>query len=254
MIDITVYAKEIEQGLNSILKATDLFGKYEFSVLSDHRRYKKAKRRGNNIIYYINAIMTAAPSANGTTGDGLELVVENFTIDFAVPVERERAEAKEDPLSVDSDGVSVFVELIKAIVNEYFSLNTATSYTVGKKRYAIGFEYTMSRTGECRMEPIIGEFIPFTVYVRVNLVQNGINSKDISLELDGEKIPYQMLVPNRASEKSIAVYSDKPTAAGTLMTSTTLAFDVSLPATTGTVTEQFNDFLTNGKADRKSVV
>ena len=247
MIDITIYAKEIESGLNNLISKNELLNGYIFSVVPDIRQFKRAERTGNNVLSYINCLLTSEPSANGTS-NGLELLVENFNLQIIVPTEKIRSSLEDVPESVTANGVFVFVESIKAIVNDYFKINKIESYTDASsgKTYEAGMGYTISRTGDSGNLPIIGEYVPFYVYININLVQNGINSKDVTLEMDGEAVPFQVLTPNRAGEKSIAVYSDNTAAAKTITTSSTIAFDVALPATTGTVTQQFNKYLLNG--------
>lgn len=257
MIDTMTYAAQIERGLNAILATlgeedAEIREGYSFSVVPDFRQFKRAEKieNKNSVITYINCLLTSTPSANATTSDGLELLVDNFSLYIAVPTLMARVNAQSNPAYKDEQtGVYVFVEKIKNIVNDYLKVNKVESFTdlhTGKT-YACGYVYTLSRTGESGDSPIIGEYVPFEAYIAINIVQNGINSKDITLELDGESVSFQTLYPGRKSVQSGAVFSDGTGASRAFATSTALSFDVSLPATTGTVTEQFNDFLTGGE-------
>lgn len=251
MINLSQYAAEIQSGLNAVLAATDLAGGYEFSVISDIRRYKKARRTGNNVVYYINCILTNAPGANGTTnGSGIEMAVDNLTLRVLVPLERLKADPTDDPDSWQ-DGVNVFVAAVKAIVDGYFQLNRVTSYTTADgKTFSVGFAYTLSATGTADKQPVINDFIEFSVYIEMYFVQNGINSLSSSLEIDGELVPFQVLTPNRAPVQDVSVKSaDEVKSSRTLTSSTTLAFDVALPAVKGLIADQFTDFLLSGKTN-----
>lgn len=252
MINTAKYAEQIEEGLNYIIGASEdreLAEHYVFRVFADVGMFREAERRkrSNFSTVYINCILTASPSPNETIASGLVIAVEGFTLSVAVPLNRLKARREEAPESV-IDGDYVFVEKVKGIINEYLKVNTIESITDDDgNTYACGYGYTMGRTGSVDLGTMIGEYINFDAYISVNIVQNGINSKDVVVEFDGEVVPYQAFSPNRSIISDGSTFSDGTGASKAIVSATTLAFNITLPAVLGTISSQFNDYLLNGR-------
>lgn len=257
MIDVSTYAKEIEDGLNALISDldnddADIRDGYRFHVCPDIMEYKKAERveGRNKVLTFINCLLESTPSENATTANGLVLLVENFTLQIAVPTGMQRVtpSTMQQQQSIDGEsGVFLFVEKIKQIINSYFKLNEIeTLQDDDGNVYACGFSYTQPSAGYADFAPVIGEYISLEAYITVNIVQNGVNSKNVAVEIDGESTPYQVLRPNRSVITSAVVTSDGTGASKAITTATTLALDIALPATTGTITQQFNEFLVHG--------
>lgn len=240
MIDLTQYANIIEVGLNNALNDSYL----KFVVWSDMGKFKRPERNGNTVTTYINCLLTRAPGTINTGNNGLVIATDSLTLQIAVPTRQPRSTAEAPSPEVEDD-VYVFVEQIRNIVDDYFSHNVIQSFTEGDKTYQAGMQYSLSATGDADIAPMLANYITFSVYITVNVVQNGINSREVSIELDGETIPFLTASPNRACERSSDTYSDGGETEN-IITTTALSIDVAQPATTGKVTSQFTDYLLRG--------
>lgn len=240
MINLTQYAIQIETGLNEALNEEYI----KFRVFSDLGSYKKATRQFNTVTTYINCLLTRAPGTIETGNNGLIIASDSLRLQVAVSTESPKTTTAEPPESVEN-GIYKFVEQIRNVMDNYFAENRVGSITdANGKTYETGIVYSMSETGDVNMLPMIGEFITFSVGITVYIVQNGINSRNVKIEIDGEPVPFLTASPSRAGVKSADVYSDNgKSTTENIVTSTAFVLDISTPATTGRITSQFSKYL-----------
>ena len=240
MIDLEQYSQMIQTGLNTLLNSPTL----EFIVWSDVGKYKRAKRQVNTVTTAINCLLTRQPGEIMTSNGGLAIANDSLTFYCAVPLQTPRQTASVVP-EVQNDQY-VFVEQIRSILDAYFSTNTVSSFTENGLTYEAGMQYSFAATGDSNMAPMIGEYLMLDVYITISVVQNGINSRNISVELDGERVPFLSASPNRAGDRASDTYSDSGEVEN-IITTTAFSIDVSQPMTTGKVTSQFIDYLLTGQ-------
>lgn len=242
MINLTQYASQIEAGLNDALNEQYI----KFRVYSDLGSYKKATRRYNTVTTYINCLLTRAPGTIETGNNGLVIAADSLRLQVAVSTETPKTTTEEPPATVEN-GFYKFVEQIRNVMDNYFSTNRVASITDANGiTYETGMIYSFSETGDVNMSPMIGEFITFSVGITIYIVQNGINSRNVKIEIDGEPVPFLTASPSRAGVKSSDVYSDNgQSATENIVTSTAFVLDISTPATTGRITSQFIKYLLN---------
>lgn len=241
MIDLKQYAQMIQTGLNALLDSETL----QFVVWTDVGRYKRAGRTRNSVTTYINCLLERRPGEILTSNGGLEIANDSITFRCAVPLATPRQTTETVPPEVQADEY-IFVEQIRSVLDTYFSTNTVSSFTEDGVTYEAGMEYSFAATGDANMAPMIGDYIMLDVYITIAVVQSGINSRNISIELDGERVPFTTASPNRAGERASETYSDGGEVEN-IITTTALSIDVSQPMTTGKVTSQFIDYLLHGK-------
>ena len=240
MINLTQYAQQIETGLNDLVDNS-----IRFVVWSDIGKYKQGARQGNSVTRYINCLLTRAPGQINTGNSGLIIASDSITLQVAVPTDPPRATGLEDNPEVNMD-VYEFVEKIRNVMDAYFSQNIINGYTdENGKTYQTGMQYSLSATGNTDLAPTIGTYITFSVYITVNIVQNGINSREVKIYIDGEEVPFLTASPNRASVKATDVYAGS-NESETVVTSTAFIVEISQPATTGRIADQFNEYLLYG--------
>ncbi len=241
MITLTQYAQFLETALNDTLNNPNI----KFIVFSDIGNYKAAWRKSNSVTVYINCLLSREPGTIITGNNGLQIASDNITLQVAVPTDPPRRTVDEEP---DWNSYA-FAESIRNLMDNYFSKNRIQAFTDETGvTYETGMIYSFSETGDSEIAPIIDEYIEFSVYITVNMVQNGINSRSTQVEIDGEAIPFLTAQPSRAEAVSGDVYSDNSNCESeNVVISTTFAVDVSTPATTGMITSQFSRFLLEGK-------
>ena len=232
MIDLSVYANQIQTEINALFNASAL-SDIQIVVFTDVGRYKAKKRRGNKVTTYINALLTSTPGANETANDGTGIYTDNLVLEFAVPLVGPRFNATEMH-PTEEDDVFVFVEQVKSLVDKYFSTNVYDKYTdEDGKVYSVGFDFSMSATGAVGNDPRIGYYVTFTVYIVLSLVQNGINSRSVTLMIDGESVPFQSMSVKRTGVSNANVYSNSDNNVSKMLyTSSIFAIEVGFPAVT----------------------
>ena len=241
MINLTSYAKTIEDGLNALLDNANI----QFVVWCDVGKYKQPLRTGNKVTTYINCLLTRSTGTVQTGGGGLTIAVDNLRLEFAVPLKEPRQQAYAETAPEVENNQFPFVEQIRNIADTYFSTNTQTPYTENGVTYGAGFQYALTDTQIVEMATSIGGYATFAASISVYVVENGINSRSVSVEIDGINAPFMTLSPSRANEMSTDVYSDGGESES-IVTSTAFSLQIAQPATTDTVTEQFLDYLLDG--------
>lgn len=244
MINLKAYATNLQNGLNTAFNNPNI----QFTVWSDVGKYKRAKRKGNVVTSFINCILRREPGSIMTGNNGLIMATDSLRLEVAVPLMEPR-QTVEAPAETIIEDTYAFVEKVRNVMDGYFSKNTIVGFTdEDGVSYMAGMEYSFSATGPVSLDPMIGQHIDFTVYISVNVVQNGINSRETRIEIDGRAIPFLTASPNRASVKSTDVYSDSPNGeSDNIMISSAFVMDLSQPATSGVITSQFAKYLLHGR-------
>lgn len=224
MIKTSYFAEQIESGLNAI----NTIQNTEFIVSADVAKFKTSTRDGNTVTNYINCLLTSAPNANETANGGLVIAIDQFTLQVLVPLEPIKTTPTEDPQAWE-DIKNTYVQTVKGIVDSYLSSNNTGAYNDGVKTYAVGYTYAMSSTGGVATDSVIGQYIGFSASIAAMIVENGINSMDVIVTIDGKRIPYQSLEPSRNAVQETNTYSDS-TATKTLASATTFALNIASPA------------------------
>ena len=80
MISLKQLAKTLEQGLNENTKG------FDFSIVADTGKYKKAKREGNLITFYTNGVLTTLDSESSNLTDGTVFATMTCSLKFIVEI------------------------------------------------------------------------------------------------------------------------------------------------------------------------
>lgn len=222
-IKLSVLAEKFENDLNAILKNPEI----QFKIWSEAGEYQAYRREDNTVIWYINGNLRRVTSSNDA--NDLVMGVNGLSLDFVIPIKRPRTNSTqtEEELAKIKDGQYPFVEYITNAINSYFE--KAQVFTVNDGgMYSVAFRAGINTTGTVDLASLLGNHIGVSVYIELYYIQNGVNSKEIKITVDGQKIPYQALRYGRSP------MLERDVRTGTLIsksvvTSTAFAIDIDLP-------------------------
>ena len=269
MIEISQLAQKFEELLNN--KNTDDFTldkfipnvKFIFKICLNSGEYKKAETSGNEVTYYINAIMKALSS----DVEGLAEVAGTYnatmstSIEFLIPFpEKKRYYTKKDEKGnevLDENG-NKFEEKFSDAVHYWISskLQAGVSEEMtdnDNNTYLVGSRFSIPSPGAKEIRSMTGESLPLTIYSTHYFVAQGVNSSKIKLKIGENDEVYASRIG--IARRSITdgnifngVSSSKNTLSGTALT---ISFDA--PLRTGGYNDTIGKYLLGDKPESLKV-
>lgn len=204
MITTQQIAQAFENDLNELLDYENL----SFKLWANMGKKSKAMRVGNTVQERIDGDIRI--SASSITANRLVMGVNQLTIEFGVPVDPPKtttAQTAED-LEPVKNGQYWFVQYIVGILSQYFQKYQAIEMTDEQGvTYGVGIVAGVAAPQTVDLQPYEGNFITVNVYVNMNIVQGGIISLNVGVELDGVAVPFQTFTPDRTGVLDPSVYS-----------------------------------------------
>lgn len=164
MIQTEELAKQIEKELNGVIhtKALGL----QFKIHAVEGQFKKAQSNANGSKQgYINGILRAT-GGDYTPISDINNLQTNMVLDFAVPKENAKA--------------------VELITTEWAEDVIGEIYTIGAWTYLI--TPTPATPGQIDERTPIGEVIPYTMILGIQIIKNGMISNAVTWGIDGAKI------------------------------------------------------------------
>ncbi len=247
MFNILNFAMTIQEELNQIITA-DLTERkstanIQFRIFADMAKYKQADRALNSVTTYINGCLTTDTTDVTTLNNELAMAVISLTFEFITPTKAPRG------LTLpDDDGQHTFPLYIRNIIQAYFSQNKA--YTVvGEtgKMFTGGAKFELLNTGVADMPIGIGTSLTYSAGITYYLVEKGVNSSAIKIELDGVPLPFENAVPTRSPAMQSDVSSNGQNyISKNYVTSSAFAVDVTMPSVDTTAGRELLSWLLDG--------
>lgn len=228
MITTEQLAEIFETGLNALVDYENL----SFKIWSNVGDRKKPLRQGNDVFHYITGDIQV--SGSSITANRLVMGVNQLTVVFNVPVDPPKTSAKQtaEDLQPVKDGQYWFVQYIMGILSDYFQKYQALELQdANGVTYGVGIVAGVSIPQGVDLQAWTGNSLPVNVYIEANIVQGGIISLDIGVELDGEVLPFQSFIPDRSGVFSSNVYSGK-TVSTIITESSAFAAEATIPTNT----------------------
>lgn len=228
MISVSQLAQEFENGLNEMLDYENL----SFRLWSSVGERAKSLRQGNDMFSFINGNISV--SASSITANLLVMGVNQLTVEFDVPIDPPKTSSKQtaEELQRIRDGQYWFVQKITGILSDYFQRYRTLEMTdESGLSYAVGIVAGVAIPQGVELNAWRGNTLPVSVYIEANIVQGGIVSLDVGVELDGRPLPFQSFTPDRTGVLSPDVYSGDDVSK-ILTTSSAFAAEVSIPTNT----------------------
>ena len=184
MIEISQLAQTFEDILNKDIGNSNLVNfipnvKFEFKICLNSGEYKKAETSGNEVTYYINAIMKALSS----DVEGLAEVAGTYnatmstSIEFLIPFPEKKRLIDNATEEKFSDAVHYWISSkLQAGVSEEMTDNDENTYLVGSR-------FSIPSPGAKEIRSMTGESLPLTIYSTHYFVAQGVNSSNIKLKI-----------------------------------------------------------------------
>ena len=250
MVTVEKLAKKIESDLNAAMEAYDAELKaferctYRFNLCTDTGTFRRARRENNAVESYINALVSVVDSNVESTQGGKRNISLNVRMEFLVPVMPDTGEEETPEL----------VKTIREIFNAYFAQNTYGTFEGEQNKYEYGAVFSIAASGVREQNTLIGDSFTFVVYGNYFFMQDGLNSRNVILKIEGVPVDYTLLGFRRGSDQEANVPSDTENGATTnITTGTVFSINFSAPVFTDALQKRINDYSLRGKVEPLSV-
>lgn len=231
-----------------------------FKLFTDTGKYKRAIRRYNTAIDYINGIVSVTSSNVTKTNDGLivgtmtnriELLVrcKDDEEDIEYKVEKENSDGNVEVGTEMISGNETFLNNFRNYLDDFTKNNTYTTMTdsVGNK-YDVSVSFNFAVAGVRQQSPGVGDSITYIMYAYYNFIQDGENSLRYKFILDGNQIPYTVATQRRAPTVEATVFSNtKDGSAKATVSSTVCGYSLSCPSFVSAFSNVIKNYLLNGE-------
>lgn len=244
MISLKDIARKFEDGLNVILNNSEI----QFKIWADAGKYAKPERNGNSIVHQIVGNLRTSTSSNDTNNT-LVMGVNGLSLDFMIPIYPPRTNAMltEAQLAVIEDGQYPFLDYIANAINTYFQkAQVFTQEDNEGEVFTVAFQAGAVVPGSVELAPKFGNAVPYNVYIQLYFIQNGLNSKDVKISVDGEPMPFQAVRLGRAAVLERDLYAGE-TISKCFASSTAFSVDADFPASANTPTLGVQKFIFDGE-------
>ncbi|MBO5356289.1 MAG: hypothetical protein J6A95_00850 [Clostridia bacterium] len=218
---------------------------YEFLIHTDIGNYKGYDYVENNtdqIVRYINAILTQTDSK--VEGTGIKNITRNTTIEFLIPLQN---------TDIPSGNEATFINEIRNIIDTAFSSNVEDTYIEDGVEYAYGLNYSLSSTGNRMDRALVGDSVNLYAYVNFFMVEQGLNSSGIRLYIDGYEIVPLRIGISRGVTQSTDVLSDGNQIAKNNQTATLFTLNFDIPAMKSNIFQEMYNYALRGKGPSQNI-
>lgn len=230
MIELSKLCEQIETALNN--NSAGLV----FKIFGDTDNYVSAVRNRNVVTEYINGLAQIV-QANTVPTQALTVATQTARLEFVFPIEQDEQGEIQEKLKVVRD---VFAAAFSRPLVSVMTDETGAMYSVG-------IQASPLTTGERNLRQRLGDSMSMVSYIYYSFIENGINSFNGTVELDGVQIPYSNATITRVPTVESNPYSDGEGVAKSRQISSGISFNFSVPATTGNAASTaILDFILSG--------
>lgn len=177
MIGLNTLVKIIENGLNA-----NAYG-FKYKIFADAGTYQKAIANRTTRKKFTNGVLRVGDSSV-TPVQGVKVASQEATLEVCVQLPSPETD---DELMAKH----------RAVLDGYFSAYAVQSIQSDGDTYTVSSTYSIANTGVADQRPGTGTSITFYVGISYLYFQNGLNSTDYALTLDGYAIPFLALSKNK---------------------------------------------------------
>ncbi len=254
MINLIDLAKGLQNELNEKAK-----GMYEFYVVTDTAKFKRPTRNKNDIKEYVNCLLTMNGSDVTTLQTGTLISTATCTLRLIM-----RLTGYEDDIfsTPDENGKSELitygdktrVELMRQYLDAIFQKNTYKQMDDSEDasiKYVVSAVYDFAQSGIRGQVEKIGDSYSFSTTIYYSFVQDGINTRASTFNLDGVLIPFQSVTVFRTPTMDGNVYANtKDGATKNLSSQSVFSISFELPALNDNTTANMLDYLFDGELNK----
>lgn len=233
MVELSTLAENIEKGLNALSTLNSLG--IVFKIHSDAGDYAKALKSRTAKQRYTNGLLSVV-SSSIVPVQNLVVATQSARLEIAVQLPNPNTD-------------TAIITAHRAVLDGYFK-STPIQMLTDKdgKTYSVSLAYALASTGNVDNMSPLGTNVTFTVMIDYAMVQNGLNSSQFSITLDGAAVEYVSLTIDRTAAMDSAPYSNTNGAGKNVAVSTALTFSIEIPATTteNAANAALRDFVLDG--------
>lgn len=203
---------------------------YAFAVFEDAGLFQESVRTGNTVKEKINCLFGVVDSEVQPLNGGLYALAYETRLEFLFPID-DRA---------DFDGNYPNVKSFRLELSKTLQDALSVSF-VGEdgNNYVGGIVYNLPVAGERVYNPIVGDCIAYSVSIAFALMENAVNTRDISITIAGEEIKCTGFKINRNSALSTDILKDAENGEATNYSENTqFKIDIMFPALRGSAFSQ----------------
>lgn len=250
MVDLVELTKQLEVALN-----TNMLG-VTFKLFTDTGKYKKAQRKYNEQIDYINGIVTNTASDIQKTNDGLIVATMTNRLEFIIRCKDDEEDVTYEAENQDGEivdetlsGNETFLSNLRKFLDEFTQENSyKLMIDAENNMFDVSIAYSLAIPGIRNQQPGVGDSMTYVLYAYYNFVQNGENSLNNKFLLDGVQIPYTLATPRRVPTVEMDVYSDTSDgSAKATISNTVWGLTLNCPSFVSEFSATIKNYLLNGE-------
>ena len=193
MMKLTKFAEFLEQKLNALNRGV-------YKVFADVADYQEATRQGNTVTRYKNAMLQMNSTDITPIKNWLSAVI-SCTLTIAIDMDVQATDVE--------TGGYLEVENVRETLNELVSAwNGQTMTFVDDSTFDVTSYFGSAVVGAVEQVAPIGKMVPISLDCFFTYVENGMNSNDVSIEIDGEEVDFVSGEITRVKTAQANQYSD----------------------------------------------
>ena len=251
MITLTQFAERIEDGLNAVLNNPEI----QFKVWATAGQMTKPVRSGNTVTQFITGNLRSSSSSNDA--NVLVMGVNGLTLDFSVPVQEPKTNSEQtaEQLARVQNSQYPFLSLIIAAIDGYFQSAQAFVMTDASDQteYTVAMQAGTTVTGNVDLAARLGNNVIVSVYITLYFLQGGINSRNVAVYVDGQRLPLQSANIGRVNRNESDVYSGDLSVKNAASASA-ISIDFAFPANSDNATKEAVSSLLKGTINKAHFV
>lgn len=209
MVDLKTLTENLEQKLNTLGAEYEL----NFALVADTGKYQPPIREDNTVTEYINGVFSLVTSDISNLTDGTVIATQQARVDIILRLPDYTADEVYNNIAFE--GVETRISQVREILNNLTQTSELSEITdINGVKYNLSTIYQSAVTGERRFVPNIGDSFTYTLFIYYIQIEQGVNSRDMLLNLDGYILPFEAGTINRSKTFDANVFSD--TADGTI--------------------------------------
>ena len=244
MITVKKLAEKFEEGLNSILNNTEI----RFKIWAEAGECRKPVRKGNLIEHEIVGSLKTASSSNDAN-NLLAMGINELNLDFLIPIYPPCTGLKQtaERLEKISGEQYPFLVYITQAINDYFQRSqTFTMRDESGVVFSVAFQAGTAMSDSVEVAAKYGNAVPYNVFVQVYFIEDGMNSKDIKISVDGKLMPFQSVRIGRAAIMERDVCAGE-SISKCFASSTAFSVDADFPSSNNPATQTALNYLIEGE-------
>lgn len=189
MLQTNDLMEALEKGLNNYAKSSNVEFKF-FDTIGDYIDAQRGKTRAtiNDITYYVQGVFSLAPSQLIPVKN-LNIASMQALLEIEVDIDKLPAELEEQTLDIIDYPQ---VRLVRNILDGYAQAKNGTPELIkdsNGKTYSVVPTFSLSNAGLVTIgSSNTGEVLPINISVTYTVVENGLNTNDITILIDNEEI------------------------------------------------------------------